>query len=201
MARRLVWMPVLPRVTVSAALNLRGSAGSAKARRVNADGWSDAAPAAQAVRWMNSRRFIRPPCGKQSRLGADYISIDVWEGVQVIRRLGFPSDSQETDRNMGVFLLGTVMVGPPFAPGIGILAEGGAGDGSQRSADQILSCGVQGIVVKQIKELGNGGETLLASEHARTSEISSGAFADALRGIVGQNGKKRVNRLDRKKHR
>src|SRR6266567_6704385 len=101
---------------------------------------------------------------------------------------------------MGVFLLGTVMVGPPFAPGIGILAEGGAGDGSQRSADQVLRCGVQGIVVKQIEELGNGGETLLASEHARTSEISSGAFADALRGIVGQNGKKRVNRFTGAEH-
>src|SRR3989475_6700119 len=62
MARRLVWMPVLPRVTVSAALNFRGSAGRAKARRAKAEAWRERAPAAQAVRWRNSRRFMRPPC-------------------------------------------------------------------------------------------------------------------------------------------
>src|SRR6266852_1838137 len=61
MARRLVWMPVLPRVTVSAAVNLRESAGIAKARRANAEEWSQAPPAAHAVRWRNSRRFIGPP--------------------------------------------------------------------------------------------------------------------------------------------
>src|SRR5882724_4394095 len=60
MARRLVWMPVLPRVTVSAAVNLRESAEIAKARRANAEEWSQAAPAAQAVRWRNSRRFMGP---------------------------------------------------------------------------------------------------------------------------------------------
>src|SRR2546427_7587138 len=62
MARRLVWMPVLPRVTVSAALNFRGSAGRAKARRAKAEAWRERAPAAQAVRWRNSRRFMGPPC-------------------------------------------------------------------------------------------------------------------------------------------
>src|SRR5258708_1791934 len=62
MARRLVWMPVLPRVTVSAALNLRESAGRTKGRVAKAAGWIQAAPAAQAVRWRNSRRFMGPPC-------------------------------------------------------------------------------------------------------------------------------------------
>src|SRR6266404_5648077 len=61
MARRLVWMPVFPRVIVSAAANLRESAGIAKARRANAEEWSQAPPAAQAVRWRNSRRFMGPP--------------------------------------------------------------------------------------------------------------------------------------------
>src|SRR5260370_977095 len=63
MARRLVWMPVLPRVTVSAALNLRESAGRTKGRVAKAAGWIQTAPAAQAVRWRNSRRFMGPPRG------------------------------------------------------------------------------------------------------------------------------------------
>src|SRR6266852_5251180 len=73
MARRLVWMPVLPRVTVSAAANLRESAGIAKARRANAEEWSQAAPAAQAVRWRNSRRFMGASCGGVSWLVVYYI--------------------------------------------------------------------------------------------------------------------------------
>src|SRR5712671_5491074 len=58
MARRLVWMPVLPRMTVSEALNFRGSGARAKARRANAEAWRESAPAAQAERWRNSRRFM-----------------------------------------------------------------------------------------------------------------------------------------------
>src|SRR5882672_5879319 len=83
MARRLVWMPVLPRVTGSAALNLRERAGRAKARRGNAEESSQAAPAAQAVRWRNSRRFMGPPCGGVSRLVVYYI--DARETNLVIR--------------------------------------------------------------------------------------------------------------------
>ena len=45
MARRLVWMPVLPSVTVSAALNFLERLGKAKARHANAAEWSQAAPA------------------------------------------------------------------------------------------------------------------------------------------------------------
>src|SRR6266851_4400246 len=66
MARRLVWMPVLPRVTVSEALNLRERGGRAKGRRAKAALRNQAAPtAAQAVRWMNSRRFMGPPFGNR----------------------------------------------------------------------------------------------------------------------------------------
>src|SRR5580658_18691 len=63
MARRLVWMPVLPRVTVSDALNLRGRGlrVRARARWGNAAWRSQTAPAAQAERKRNSRRFKRPP--------------------------------------------------------------------------------------------------------------------------------------------
>src|SRR6266851_3259372 len=57
-------MPVLPRVMVSAALNLRERGGGAKERRAKAALRNQAAPtAAQAVRWMNSRRFMGPPFG------------------------------------------------------------------------------------------------------------------------------------------
>src|SRR6266581_3881654 len=54
-------MPVLPSVTLSEALNFRESAGIASGPRPNGLGWSHAAPAAQAARCKNSRRFIRPP--------------------------------------------------------------------------------------------------------------------------------------------
>src|SRR6267143_3554933 len=84
MARRLVWMPVLPRVTVSAALNLRESAGRANGRCARAAVWIQAAPAAQAVRWMKSRRFMRPPCGSVS--GVVYLLMDAQSGHWVTRR-------------------------------------------------------------------------------------------------------------------
>src|SRR5258708_39019360 len=62
MARRLVWMPVFPRVMVSEALNFRGSTGRAKARCAKAEAWREKAPAAEITRWRNSRRFMGPPC-------------------------------------------------------------------------------------------------------------------------------------------
>jgi len=43
------------------ALNFRERTGRANVRRAKACGWIQAAPAAQAVRWMKSRRFIWPP--------------------------------------------------------------------------------------------------------------------------------------------
>src|SRR5580693_2261522 len=63
MARRLVWMPVLPRVTVSDALNLRGRGLRARACTPwgNAAECSQAAPAVEAERRRNSRRFMGPP--------------------------------------------------------------------------------------------------------------------------------------------
>src|SRR3974390_1247629 len=57
MARRLVWMPVLPRVTVSLAAYLRGSCVSASAlRRVLRA--SQAAPSPREVLTMNCLRFM-----------------------------------------------------------------------------------------------------------------------------------------------
>ncbi len=41
--------------------------------------------------------------------------------------------------------------------------------------------------------MGNGGEALLACKHAGTREAGCGAFANQFRGIVGQNGKKRID--------
>src|SRR5690242_4172242 len=56
-------MPVLPNVTVSAALNLResGLRVRASALRANPAECSRAAPAVHAVRRRNSRRFMAPP--------------------------------------------------------------------------------------------------------------------------------------------
>src|SRR5580658_6144949 len=69
MARRLVCMPVFPRVTVSAALNLRESCfrEKARARWGNAAACTQAAPAVHAERRRNSRRFMRPPQRRHTR--------------------------------------------------------------------------------------------------------------------------------------
>src|SRR5919109_622627 len=58
MARRLVWMPVFPRVTVSEALNFRGRGGRVRALWAKLEEGNQAAPAAHAARCRNSRRFM-----------------------------------------------------------------------------------------------------------------------------------------------
>src|SRR5215472_5506238 len=68
MASRLVWIPVCPSVTPSDALNFRGSGGSSSGLCVKVVEGSQAAPAAQAARWRNSRRFIGPPYPPGSEL-------------------------------------------------------------------------------------------------------------------------------------
>src|SRR2546430_7288112 len=86
-----------------------------------------------------------------------------------------------------------IVMYPPVAPSAGVFAERGTGDGLQRGADQILRGGLEGIIVEEIQELGNGGEALLIREHAGTRKVGGSAFANLLGGIVGQNGKKRVD--------
>src|SRR5271157_3384105 len=85
MARRLVWMPVLPRVMVSDPLNLRGRGFKVKARPRwgKAAEWSQAAPAAQAERRRNSRRFMRPPQKRSSKEWYTYM--DGWMRAAVIK--------------------------------------------------------------------------------------------------------------------
>ena len=90
-------------------------------------------------------------------------------------------------------VFGPIMMCPPVAPSAGVFAERGASDGLQRGADQILRGGLEGIIVEEIQELGNGGEALLIREHAGTRKVGGSAFADLLCGIVGQNGKKRID--------
>jgi hypothetical protein len=89
--------------------------------------------------------------------------------------------------------LGTVVVGPPVAPGARVFADGSAGNGSQGGADEILRSGVKRIVVEKIEQLRNSAEALLASEHAGTRQVGGSALADLLCGIVGQDSQKRVN--------
>jgi hypothetical protein len=108
------------------------------------------------------------------------------------RGLGSRSGPRETCGKMRL-LLGSVVVSPPFAPGARVSSEGGACDGLQRSVDEVLSRRVKGIVIEEIQKLGDGGEALLTREHAGTREIYCSAFANLFRGIVGQNGKKRVD--------
>jgi hypothetical protein len=86
-----------------------------------------------------------------------------------------------------------IVMCPPVAPSAGVFAKRGTGDGLQRGADQILRGGLEGIIVEEIQELGNGGEALLIREHAGTRKVGGSAFANLLGGIVGQNGKKRID--------
>ena len=95
---------------------------------------------------------------------------------------------------------GPIVMCPPVAPSAGVFAERSAGDGLQRGADQILRGGLEGIIVEEIQELGNGGEALLIREHAGTRKVGGSAFANLLRGIVGQNGKKRIDRFLSSQH-
>src|SRR5579864_1775656 len=76
MASRLVWIPVFPSFTLSEAVNLRESAGTASGPCANALGGSQAAPAAQAARCRNSRRFMGPPRRPNSQ-APDYL-IFLW---------------------------------------------------------------------------------------------------------------------------
>ena len=90
-------------------------------------------------------------------------------------------------------VFGPIVMRPPFAPSTEVFAERSAGDGLQSGADQILRRRLEGIIIEEIQELGNGGEALLTREHAGSSKVGGRAFADLLRGIVGQNGKKRID--------
>src|SRR6266849_8302073 len=97
-------------------------------------------------------------------------------------------------------VFGLIVMRPPIAPGAGVSAERSAGDGGQRRVDQVQRLGLERIVIEEIQELGNGGEALLAGEHAGTREAGGRAFANQFRGIVGQNGKKRIDGLRGAQH-
>ena len=98
-------------------------------------------------------------------------------------------------------LFGAVMMGPPLAPGFGVLAKGCAGDRMQHRVDQVLRLGVEGIIVEEIKQLRNGGEPLFTGEHAGAREIARGALADFPRRVVDQDGEKRIDRFVGAEHR
>jgi hypothetical protein len=89
--------------------------------------------------------------------------------------------------------LGTVVVGPPVAPGARVFADGSAGNGSKGGADEILRSRVKRVVVEKIEQLRNSAEALLAREHAGTRQVGGRALANLLCGIVGQDSQKRVN--------
>lgn len=88
-----------------------------------------------------------------------------------------------------------VVMGPPFAPGFRVSAKGSAGNGLQGGVHQVLSLSVKRVVIQEIQKLRNGGQALFAGEHAGTRQISGRALANLLCGIMGQNGKQRVDRF------
>src|SRR5205807_3032919 len=67
MARRLVWIPVLPSVTVSEAWNFLDSTGGVLTRCWKLREGSQAPPATQAARCRNSRRFMGTSWRPQNR--------------------------------------------------------------------------------------------------------------------------------------
>src|ERR1700741_4646995 len=69
MARRLVLMPVLPRVTESEAENFAGRVWLARALRIELE-LSQAAPRPDAERTRNSRRRMRPPKNRSASFQA-----------------------------------------------------------------------------------------------------------------------------------
>lgn len=92
----------------------------------------------------------------------------------------------------GLFVGGGA-VGPPLAPGVGVVAEFGAGDDAEGAVDPAARGGVERVVVEHVQELGDGGDALLFAEHAGLGEIAAGAFADARARIVREAIEKRID--------
>ena len=67
---------------------------------------------------------------------------------------------------------------PPIAPGAGVLAEGRPGDGFQCRVNQVLCRRVERIVIKQVQQLGNGGQPLLSCEQTRSRQAVRCPLAD-----------------------
>ena len=84
-------------------------------------------------------------------------------------------------------LLSAVVMRPPIPPGIGIVAQRSAGDNTQRRVHPAARFGVQRIVVQEIKQIGNGGETLILCEHSGLGEARSGTLADPGRNVVRES--------------
>src|SRR5258706_9574296 len=90
-------------------------------------------------------------------------------------------------------VFGPIVMRPPVAPSGGIVAERRAGNGMQSCVNEVLRRRLGRIVVQKIEQLRNGGQALLTREHTGPREVAGRAFANSFGGIVGQNGKKRIN--------
>ena len=86
-------------------------------------------------------------------------------------------------------------VGPPLAPGVGVVAELGAGDQAESAVDPAARCGVERVVVEHIQKIGDGGKALLFAEHAGLGEVAAGALADARGRIVREAIEQRIDGL------
>ena len=82
---------------------------------------------------------------------------------------------------------------PPLAPSHRVLAQGCAGDRMQDRIDHALRRCVERIVIEEIEQLRNGGESLFSGQHAGTRQVARGAFADFRRRVVCQDGEERID--------
>src|SRR5258707_881506 len=72
----------------------------------------------------------------------------------------------EEDAFGGAGFLGGIVMGPPLLPGLGVVAKRLAGDEAKRAVNPSPGLGVECVVIQEIQQIGDGGETLLVGEHA-----------------------------------
>src|SRR5580658_873569 len=92
----------------------------------------------------------------------------------------------ENSRVLARTFPGRIVMRPPLTPGVSIVSKRGAGNHAQRSIYQLPRGGVQRIVVRKVQQMGHGGQTLFARQHAGLPQAACRSFAHASRRIVGQ---------------
>src|SRR5579859_6650807 len=98
-------------------------------------------------------------------------------------------------------LFPAVVVRPPIPPGRRVFAKRSSGDGFECGGNQVLCRGVERIVIKQVEQLGDGGQPLFPGEQARSRESICRALADLRRRVMSQDVQKNVNRFPVPQHR
>src|SRR5258708_22307581 len=89
--------------------------------------------------------------------------------------------------------LSAVVMLPPIPPGIGVVAQRRASDYTQRRVYPAARRGIERIVVQEIEQIGNRGETLILGEHAGLGDAASSAFADHGSRVLRQSIEERID--------